>query len=42
VMRPRYLHIDGDWRDHLVYALNEEEVAGSLLARWHATRATPA
>ncbi|HEV8529203.1 MAG TPA: GNAT family protein [Actinomycetes bacterium] len=41
-MRPRYLHIDGDWRDHLVYALNEEEVAGSLLARWQATRATPA
>jgi ribosomal-protein-alanine N-acetyltransferase len=40
-MRPRYLHIDGDWRDHLVYALNEEGVAGSLLARWHATRAAP-
>ena len=25
-LRPRYLHIDGDWRDHLVFALNAEEV----------------
>ena len=28
-LRPRYLHIDGDWRDHLVFALNAEE-AGEL------------
>lgn len=33
-LRPRYLHIDGDWRDHLVFALNREEVPGGLLARW--------
>ncbi|WP_344809699.1 GNAT family N-acetyltransferase [Microlunatus ginsengisoli] len=33
-MRPRYLHIDGDWRDHLVFALNSEEVPEGLLRRW--------
>ncbi|WP_026328797.1 GNAT family N-acetyltransferase [Streptomyces sulphureus] len=38
-VRPRYLHIDGAWRDHLVYALTVEEVPESLLARWH--RAAP-
>jgi [ribosomal protein S5]-alanine N-acetyltransferase len=37
-LRPRFLHIDGDWRDHLVYALNAEEVPGGLVARWRATR----
>lgn len=31
-VRPRYLHIDGDWRDHLVYALNAEEARGGVLA----------
>lgn len=35
-MRPRYLHIDGDWRDHLVYALTAEEVPEGMLARWRA------
>ena len=33
-MRPRYLHIDGHWRDHLVFALNAEEVPGGLLQRY--------
>lgn len=37
-LRPRYLHIDGDWRDHLVYALTAEEVPEGLLTRWHRTR----
>lgn len=34
---PRYLHIDGGWRDHIGYALTVEDVAaeGGLLARWH-------
>ena len=31
--RPRYLHIDGDWRDHRVFALNAEEVPEGLMAR---------
>jgi ribosomal-protein-alanine N-acetyltransferase len=37
-LRPRYLHIDGDWRDHLVFALNAEEVPGGLLRRWDGVR----
>jgi [ribosomal protein S5]-alanine N-acetyltransferase len=38
---PRYMHIDGAWRDHIGYALTSEEVAadGGLLARWHRVRA---
>ncbi len=32
-MRPRYLHINGDWRDHRVFALNADEIPGGLLAR---------
>ena len=37
---PRYLHIDGAWRDHVGYALTTEDVAGEggLLARWHRLR----
>lgn len=34
-VRPRFLHIDGAWRDHLVFALTAEEVPQGLLARWH-------
>ncbi|HET9872243.1 MAG TPA: GNAT family protein [Propionibacteriaceae bacterium] len=37
-LRPRYLHIDGDWRDHLVFALNAEEVPEGLLHRWQTLR----
>jgi ribosomal-protein-alanine N-acetyltransferase len=34
---PRYMHINGEWRDHIGYALTSEDVAaeGGLLARWH-------
>jgi [ribosomal protein S5]-alanine N-acetyltransferase len=32
----RYLDIDGDWRDHLSYALLAEDAPGGLLARWRA------
>lgn len=32
-LAPRYLHINGGWRDHLLYALTVEEAQGSLLKR---------
>ncbi len=34
-VRRRFLHIQGDWRDHRSYALTAEEVPGGLLRRWH-------
>jgi ribosomal-protein-alanine N-acetyltransferase len=39
---PRYMHIDGAWRDHIGYAMTSEEVAaeGGLLARWRRLRTT--
>jgi len=40
-LRPRYLHIDGQWRDHLTFALTREEIGAGLVARWHTTRDTP-
>ena len=30
---PRYLHIDGDWRDHKLFAITREEVPLGLLHR---------
>ena len=30
---PRFLHIDGDWRDHRIFAVTVDEVAGSMVAR---------
>lgn len=33
-LRRRYLHIDGDWRDHRSFAVTAEEVPQGLLARW--------
>jgi ribosomal-protein-alanine N-acetyltransferase len=30
---PRYLHIDGDWRDHRLFAVTVEEVPDGLLKR---------
>ena len=30
---PRYLHIDGDWRDHRLFAITREEVPLGLLHR---------
>jgi len=37
-LRPRYLHIDGDWRDHLVFALNAEEAGEGLVRRYESLR----
>lgn len=33
-LRERYLHIQGEWRDHRSFAVTAEEVPGGLLARW--------
>ncbi len=30
---PRFLHIDGDWRDHRLFALTVEDVGRGLVAR---------
>ena len=32
--RERYMHVDGDWRDHEVFVLSPEEVPGGVLARF--------
>ena len=32
-LRRRYIHIDGDWRDHFCFAVTLDEVLGGLLAR---------
>jgi ribosomal-protein-alanine N-acetyltransferase len=33
-LRRRYIHINGDWRDHFCFALTVEEVPGGVLRRW--------
>ncbi len=35
---PRFLHIDGDWRDHRLYAITREEVPDGC---WLASRDSP-
>lgn len=37
-LRPGYLHISGDWRDHEVFALNAEEVPDGLVNRLTGSR----
>ncbi|MHA7268367.1 GNAT family N-acetyltransferase [Arthrobacter sp. HLT1-20] len=37
-LRPRYLHINGQWADHRSFALTEEEVPEGILSRWLASR----
>ena len=34
---PKYLHIDGAWRDHRLYALTKEEVPDGVLTRLRAS-----
>lgn len=36
-LRERYLHIDGEWRDHLSYALTADEVKTPLTLRFAAS-----
>lgn len=33
-LRRRYIHIDGDWRDHYAFAVTREDVPHGLLERW--------
>ena len=33
-LRRRYIHIDGDWRDHFCFALTVEDVPTGVLRRW--------
>lgn len=33
--KQRYIHINGDWRDHMIFALTREEVPGGLLNRFN-------
>jgi ribosomal-protein-alanine N-acetyltransferase len=37
-LRRRYIHIDGDWRDHYAFALVREDVPEGVLARWAENR----
>ncbi len=32
-IRPKFLHINGEWRDHVIYAINEEELTTSLVLK---------
>jgi ribosomal-protein-alanine N-acetyltransferase len=40
-LRERYLHIDGDWRDHLTFALCADDVPEGVLGRWLSSRVSP-
>jgi len=33
-LRRRYIHINGDWRDHFCFALTAEELPTGVLRRW--------
>jgi ribosomal-protein-alanine N-acetyltransferase len=37
-LRRRYIHINGDWRDHFCFALVAEELRDGVLERWKAGR----
>jgi ribosomal-protein-alanine N-acetyltransferase len=33
-LRRRYIHINGDWRDHFCFALTVDELPQGVLRRW--------
>jgi ribosomal-protein-alanine N-acetyltransferase len=33
-LKERYIHINGAWRDHFIFALTHEEVIGGVIDRW--------
>lgn len=40
-LRRRYIHINGDWRDHFCFGLVAEELETSVMARWHSGTVPP-
>ncbi|WP_396276973.1 GNAT family N-acetyltransferase [Glutamicibacter creatinolyticus] len=40
-VRERFLHINGQWRDHRTFALNREDFSGTLLERINESRPEP-
>lgn len=38
-LRRRYIHIDGEWRDHYAFALTREDAPEGVLTRWISGRA---
>lgn len=41
-LRRRYIHINGDWRDHFCFALTVDELPTGVLRRWLDGKARPA
>ncbi|HEV7950667.1 MAG TPA: GNAT family protein [Glaciihabitans sp.] len=41
-LRRRYIHINGDWRDHFCFALTVDELPQGVLRRWLDGKANPA
>lgn len=39
---PRFLHIDGEWRDHRIFAITAEDCPGGLVARLEGGTDSPA
>lgn len=40
-LRRRYIHINGDWRDHFCFGLVREELRDGVMARWHTGMVPP-
>lgn len=40
-LKERFIHINGDWRDHFVFAVTHEEVPDGILNRWKQNSVPP-